>query len=241
MPPVKLDLNRTEVLPTLIAEYRPAPDTGVRLRVRRGFGGLRDFQLLSPTDVFLSPLDDLPQLAGAGSGMSYELEGDHTFRNGSLVHVGIFEMRLHDVQEPTSDFSGAVLPNTRLRGLRAGYEGTLARDVSFFLRTGYTQALDRESGGQIANVPRWTGEAGLQYLNDAGWFVQPSFYYQGDRRRINGATAGGFGVLKLRAGKRFGLRSVVFAEILNLTDRKYDILEVEQPGRQFRIGVIGRF
>jgi hypothetical protein len=240
-PPVNISLDRTEVLPTFIAEYRPDLDTGVRLRVRRMFGALRDFQLLSPTDTLLSPLDDLPQLAATGDGISYELEGDHTFGNGSLLHLGLFEMRMKDLQEPTSDFSGAVLPRVRLRGLRAGYEGTLTQDISFFLRTGYTQARDRDSGEQIANMPRWTGEAGVQYLNDEGWFVQPSLYYQSERQRTSGTTAKGFGVVKLRAGKRFGLRSVVFAEILNLTDKKYDILEVEQPGRQFRIGVIGRF
>jgi hypothetical protein len=209
--------------------------------LRRVFGGIRDFQLLSPRDVFVSPANDLPVFAAQGVASSLEIEGDHTFRNGSFFRLGLIEQHLSDVQEPSSDGSGAVVPRAHFRAVRAGYEGSFSRDVSFFLNLAYNNVTDRDSSEQIVNVPKFNSEAGIQYLNEAGWFVQPSAYFQSSRRRPDGTNAVSFTTVNLRAGKRFGLRSVVFAEIVNITDKEFDILNVDQPGRQFRVGVIGRF
>jgi len=234
------NLKQSSLLPTFIAEYQPSSSTEVRLRARRLAGGIRDFELLSPTDTFLSPLNDLPGLSVAGEGTSIELEGDHTFRNGSFLRLGIFQQNLNDAIELSADGSGAPIPHVQLRGVRVGYEGLLSRDLSYYLNGGLNSMSDQE-GDEVANVPRWTGEAGLQYLNRKGWFVQPSYFYQGSRLRSDRSSAQGFGALNLRIGKRFGLRSTAFFEVRNVTNQKYDILEIDQPGRQFRAGIIGRF
>ena len=234
------ELASSNFLPTFIAEYRPNFHTEVRLRARRLAGGIRDFELLSPTDTFLSPLNDLPSLSAVGKGVSFELEGDHTFRNGSFLRLGIFQQNLKDAREVTVDDSGAVLPRVRSRGVRAGYEGLLSRDVSYYLN-GTLNSVRDQSGNQVANVPHWSAEAGLQYLNQEGWFAQPSYFYQSSRERSDGRAAHSFGVLNLRAGKRFGLRGTAFVEMRNITNAHYDILEIEQPNRQLRVGILGRF
>ena len=178
------------LLPTIIAEYRAGTNTGVRLRMRRLFGGVRDFELLSPIDTFVSPLNNLPMLDGIGTGTSFELEGDH---------------------------------------------------ISFFFNSGYTSARDTDANRDIANVPRWTGEVGLFYLHTNGWFVQPSLFYQGARFRSDRSRAESFSAVNLRVGKRFGLRGMAFIELRNAFDESYDILDVEQQGRQLRAGFSGRF
>src|SRR5690606_14453293 len=138
-------------------------------------------------------------------GTSSELEADHTFRNGSFFRIGVFQQNLKDALEPTSDGSGNAIPRARLRGVRVGYEGNLNRDVSFFVSAAYTRATDLTLGQSIANIPNWTGEAGLQYLREDGWFIQPSLYYQGTRFREDRSRADAFSVANLRIGKRFGL------------------------------------
>ena len=227
-------------LPTFITEYQPNVNTGLRLRARRLDGSLRDFELLSPSDTFLSPLNDLPTNGVTGVGTSLEIEGDHTFENGSFFRLGVFQQNLKNAVEPSADSSGAVLPSVRLRSVRAGYEGVLSRHVTYYLN-GTLNSVRDQSGDQVANVPRWSGEAGLQYLNQQGWFVQPSYFYQSSRERSDGHSARSFGVLNVRAGKRFGLRGTAFVEMRNITNSQYDILEIEQPGRQLRVGILGRF
>lgn len=233
--------EKTEILPTFIAEYRAGTNTGVRLRVRRLFGSVHDFQLLSPVDTFISPLNNLPMLDGNGTGTSFELEGDHTFANGSFVRLGVFQQNLNNLLEPTADGSGAPISRGRVQGVRLGYEGNLSRDVSFFLSGGYTNARDADAGRDIANVPNLTSEAGIFYLHPSGWFVQPSLFYQSARFRSDRSRAEAFSDVNLRIGKRFGLRGTAFIELRNAFDQSYDILEVEQQGRQLRAGFIGRF
>ncbi len=240
-PDTFIHLDEQKVLPYFLAEYRANSSTSFRFRGRRVFGGIFDFQLLSPKDTFLSPLGDLPALFITGNGTSFELEGDHTFRNGSFFRLGVFQQNMNNLSVPTSDGSGANIDRSRLRGVRAGFEGALTQDISYFINAGYTSAKDRTTDGQIPNVPRFTTEAGLQYLNGRGWFLQPSVYHQGSRHRADGSEADGFTTFNLRTGKRFGLKAAVFLEVVNITDKEFDILEVEQPGRQFRIGVTGRF
>src|SRR5690606_2175565 len=57
-PPVIIDVEKTKLLPTFIADYRPNAHTGVRLRARRLITGIKDFELLEPHDLFLFSLRD---------------------------------------------------------------------------------------------------------------------------------------------------------------------------------------
>lgn len=239
--PLVTKIDRTEFLPSAIAEYRPTSRTNLRLRARRVAGGNRDFQLLSPHDTFLSLLNDLPDLSATGRGSSLEFEMNHTLQSGSFLWLGAFSQQLKDVRIPTPDGAGPIIARSRLHGLRAGYEGSLTGSLSFFLTGSYTSARDSDADVQIANIPKFSGSSGIQFLNDEGWFLQPVLYYQSHYRRLSGGDAPSFTILNVRAGKRFGLRRVVFVEILNLTDEEYDILEVVQTGRQLRLGVNTRF
>jgi len=245
-PPTSTSANpvdKTSVQPSLIAEYQLNDRSGVRFRARRLVGAVEDFQLLSPTDVFLTSLSSLPKVGLInGSGRSFELEYDYTFRNASFLRLGVFDQHINRAQDLSVDGnSGAFLPRVRLRGFQAGYEGIVSRDINFYTNLNLNSAKDSVFNQYVANVPKWSAEAGFQYLNRAGWFVQPSLFYQDDRVRVDRTRASSVALINLRAGKRFGLRSVVFAEVVNLGNKRYDILEIVQPGRQFRIGLTQRF
>ena len=83
---------------------------------------------------------------------------------------------------------------------------------------------------ELASVPDYGVEIGVQYLDRAGWFVQPSYAYQGPREQVaNDASGtrdsiGGFGIVNARLGKRWGLRYAVFAEVVNAFNHGYSVL-----------------
>ena len=240
-------VDRVFVLPKFVLDYRLNADTGIRLRMRRVLGSITDFELLHPTDLFTALPNNLPLLGIGGRGNSVELEADHTFGNSSFLRINLFGQHLNDVQEPSADVSaGQLVKRARLRGLNASYEGSIGRETTFYLSTTFNDAQDETRNRAIAFVPRFVGEAGLQYLRRDGWFVQPSYVYQGARFVPHASGTGrekraGFGMLNLRVGKRFGLSSAFYAEVANISDQKFDILGVQQPGRQFRIGASQRF
>jgi superkiller protein 3 len=240
---VDRNVEKEVILPNFIAAYQPSPRCGIRFRARRLFGTVGDFQLLTPTDVFFtSAFADLIELGLMGTGRSFELEFDHTFGNASFLRVELFHRRLRgDVRDALTQF----YPEARLRGGRASYEGVLNRDTTYFVNLGYNHAEDATTNLFIANVPRWTVESGLQFLNPQGWFIQPSYAYQGRRftTTANRTQLGGYGVFNLRVGKRTGLRSVIFVELLNVFGKDYDIFfpGLTQPGATLRVGVTQRF
>ncbi|MDQ3815654.1 MAG: TonB-dependent receptor, partial [Armatimonadota bacterium] len=235
-------------LPNFIATYRPHARSGFRFRARRLFGAIDDFRLLAPTDVFLFSFTGLPNLNLFGRGRSFELEYDRTFRDASFLRLGVFDQRLTDVGNTGIS---ATIPFVRQRGVRASYEGFFRQDTTYFVNLNLTDAKDVELNQDVEQVPGRSGEVGVQYLNRQGWFVQPSFFYLGNRIRSrsaapqlggNGITRlGGVGLLNLRAGKRWGLRSVLFVEIDNALDKQYAVLGTLQPGRAVRLGVTQRF
>jgi len=235
------------VLPKFVLDYRLNADTGIRLRVRRVVGAVNDFELLHPTDLFTALPSGLPLLGIGGRGNSVELEADHTFGNSSFLRLNLFAQQLNDVQEPSADKgAGQLVERARLRGLSASYEGSIGRETTFYLNTTFNDAKDEGRSRAIAFVPRFVGEAGLQYLRRDGWFLQPSYVYQSARFVPLAMGRGrekraGFGLLNLRVGKRSGLRSAFYAEVVNILDQKFDILGIQQPGRQFRIGASQRF
>jgi tetratricopeptide (TPR) repeat protein len=242
---VASDENTMELLPKIIIAYRPNARSGLRLRVRRLLATPRDFQLLSPTDVFFE-LEDLPEpflgLRGDefGRGSSSELEYDHTFRNTSFLRVGLFHQQLG----PAEIFGvSGIHPKVRQYGVRVSYEGTLSRDTTFFMNLHFNKAKDVASRRDVAQVPRFAAEVGVQYLNHKGYFVQPLFFYSGSylQSLANPVQQNSFGVFNVRVGKRWGLRSVLFLELNNISDEKYIIGGNLQPGRQIRIGAVQRF
>ena len=243
-------------LPNAVLEYRPDPNSGIRLRARRLFSTVEDFELLAPRDVFLLSSDDLLGLSLGSRGDSYEMEVDHTFRDASFLRLGVFQQDLRNA------FDGAAerFPSVRLRAAQLRYEGILSPTTTAFVDADLTDAQGRVDYGSEAGlgprqslslIPRYGLEAGLQFLDRAGLFAQPSFTFQGSRLEPAGnpgdprAPIGGFGVLNVRAGKRWGLTSTVFVEVANALDRRYTVsggyAERLQPGRRVRIGASFRF
>ena len=242
--------------PAVIVVYQPDTRSGLRFRARKLFSTVQDFELLAPQDVFLFSFDNVPPLQLAGQGESYELEYDYTFPNASFLRLGAFQQNLRNA----ADADREQFPRVRFRSAQIGYEGILTPTTTFFVdasvndaRGGVDFGADIGTGPSepLSLVPRYSVEAGMQFLNRAGWFVQPSYAYQGSRSEPANnpgdprTQIGGFGILNARIGKRWGLRSTAFMEIINAFSQRYTILggfaEQREPGRQIRLGVSLRF
>lgn len=244
--------SSTKVLPTLIVDYRPNQRTGLQVRLRKVMGTIEDFELLSPRDQFLFSFDDLPQPSvyatgnnQFGTGKSIEFEINHTLHSGSLLRLGLFQQNLDEAHQSGLSTATEVAADARIRGLRLGVEGALNRKMTYFLNLGLNDARGQFSAPigerQFANVPHFVASAGLQYLNDHGYFAQPSFFYLDQQLRTDGTTASGAYILNLRIGKRFGVRSALFMEVDNILNENYEVFEEIQPGRQLRVGGQFRF
>ena len=245
-------VSTTQILPTLIADYRPNERTGLKLRLRKLMGTIDDFELLSPRDQFLFSLNDLPQAAvyglWFGMGKSFEFEINHTLHNGGLLRLGLFQQNLDEAQQlAVATQASQPASDARIRGIRLGAEGAFNRETTYFVNLGLNDArgyIDTGAGAveqKYANVPDFIASAGLQYLNDHGYFVQPTYFYLDKRFRRNGTTASGAYILNLRIGKRFGVRSMLFVEVANILNENYEVFEEIQPGRQLHIGGQLRF
>lgn len=236
--------SNTIGLPNVVVNYRAGQADDLRLRVRRVFVGIDDFALLQPTDVFFLSFDGLPDARGfapIGSGRSAEIEFDHTFANASLLTLGVFQRDLNNATLVGSSTQALA----RVRGLQGSYEGLLTRDTSFFLRALYNSSLNRDAQSRFAALPNFVGAAGLQFFNRQGVVLQASTVYQSGYNSDLGEDVlvrrGGFGVVNLRAAKRFGLRSSLFLEVNNALNKSYATTTNFQAGRQLRLGVIQRF
>ena len=115
--------------------------------------------------------------------------------------------------------------------------------MTYFLNLGLNDARGQFTGGpgKFANVPDFVASAGLQYLNDHGYFVQPTYFYLDKRLRVDGTTASSAQIINLRVGKRFGVRSAIFVEVANILNENYEVFQEIQPGRQLRFGGQFRF
>ncbi|RYX81537.1 tetratricopeptide repeat protein [bacterium] len=267
-PPFTQRVEGGELLPTVVGTYQAGPSTLLRFRARRIVDGIEDFELLSPTDLFgFYSGNDLPSLDSSSTssgtlagprGKLYEFELSHTFSNSSFLRVGLFRSEQGRSSRPDT---GEPFLNSRVQGLRVGYEGLINTRTSFFTSASwngsralvYDPDLARPfSPSTVSGLPDYTGEAGLQYLSDDGIFIQPSIAYVGPRYRARQFGTGdfrqqfgGFSLVNLRVGKRFGLRRSFYAEVSNLFDKTYTLpggaAERLQTGRQFRVGATVRF
>ena len=254
-PPTTLDT--TVGLPALIVAYLPDVRDGLRLRIRKLLGTIQDFDLLSPTDVFLFSFDNVPDLQLGGRGESYELEYDHTFRDASFLRLGAFQQDLRNAVNANAD----TFPRVRFRSAQIRYEGILNPATTFFLDGSVNDVrgpvdfssleLGLGPSEPLDLIPAYQAQVGFQFLDRSGWFAQPSFAYQGPRYEPANfpgdvrSQAGGFGLFNARIGKRWGLRSTAFVEVVNAFNQRYTVLgggnEQLEPGRELRIGASVRF
>ncbi len=236
-------LSKGVFLPALVMAFQLDKRSNLRLRTRRIFGNISDFQLLAPLDEFDLSTRNLPDLALTGRGASSEMEYDHTWHNSSFLRLGVFDQNLLDAQDTLLN----PIKRVRLRGARVGYSGLLNRQTSFFVNGSFNRARNVTDSRAVDNVPRFSGEVGLQYLNRSGWFVQPSFTYSGNRSTTdsNAVTSqlGGFGLWNLQIGKRWGLHTIVSVEVSNILGKEYALFSpsLTQPGRGVRLGITNRF
>ena len=253
-PPNANQTTTTVGVPNFVATYQINSNSLMRLRARGLFGTVEDFGILSPNDLFLFVRDDVPQLNLGTRGRSYEAELTHTFGNASFLRVAAFQQQMDSAFGFSEDYT-----DVRFRAIRAQYDGVLNRSTTFFVSanlndatatldaTGLGGALD--TNYQLTRVPKFTTEFGLQFLNQSGWFVQPSVAYIGSRFQETDGTPraklSSFGLANLRIGKRAGLRSTLFIEVSNLFNKNYvgsnGFLGELQPGRQVKIGTARRF
>lgn len=238
--------RKTFGMPTVIAAYQADRRSAFRLRARRLFASVADFQLLTPTDVFLVSFAGLPQATSVGSspssdGTSVEAEYDRTFADASFLRIGAFQQDIR--QGEIFNSGGGPYEKAHVRGVQASYEGLLGRELSFYLSGDINDPVDRAVNQRIAQVPNFDTLATLQYLNRAGFYAQGAFYYQGNRVTADGdpSQSGGFGVLNLRFGKRTGLRTNVYVALTNALNKSYDVYGLLQPARQFAVGISQRF
>jgi hypothetical protein len=236
-PPDVTSESSTVGLPNVVADYRLSPRSGLRARYRRIFGTVDDFQLLRPNDTFLYSDLDIPGITILGRGETVDVEYDHTFANASFLRLGLLHHNLRRVNQ-----GGGGL-NARVRGVRAGYEGFLGRDTSFFLNLGVNDIDEAGTQSTLRGVSKFSGSAGLQYLNESGYFVQPGVFYRSSQVKTQNPfrEAGGFAVWNLRVGKRWGLRRTLVLELNNAFDKSFALRSERQSGRRLIMGATGRF
>ncbi len=239
--------QKTFGLPNVILTYVPDTRSAIRFRARRLFATVSDFQLLAPTDVFLVSFAGLPQAASvadipSSDGTSVEVEYDRTFADASFVRVDAFQQDIRQALIAIGPVGGPYAKG-HIHGVQASYEGLLSRDLSFYLSGDVNYTHDSDTGVRIAQVPDFDGLASLQYLNRAGYYAQTAYYYQGNRVAADDDRShlGGFGVLNLRVGKRFGLRTNIFLELNNALNKTYDVYGILQPSRGLSVGISQRF
>ena len=253
--PVSTIRTTTAGVPNLIVAHRLSRSSELRFRARGLIGGVDDFDLLAPTDVFLYSFEGVPSLDLNSRGSSYEMEFSHQLSQGTFLRLGAFQRNLNAVTAEGGD----KLNNTKFRSVRALVEGSFTPSTTYFVSTNFNNTkstadlTDFDAGFdtnyELTRVPRFSMETGLQFLNHDGWFVQPTVAYIGSRLQPGDGTPrtklSGFTLVNLRVGKRAGLRSTIFIEASNLTNQNYvspgGFLGEQQPGRQFRAGIEKRF
>ena len=245
VPSVNKTQSDLRFLPTFIASYQAGGRTSLRFRAGKR---VQDFgnSLLHPTDEFASNARDfLPVDIGATENR-LELEAEHTFKNSSFLRLSLFDQKADRSFTNSLDGSGVLFGQGRMRGVRARYEGNLRRDLSFFTDFTMRHTTDTE-GADVAFMPRFLGQFGLQYYNENGWFVQPSMYLQSgifNSGLLTGEAPvkrGGFGLFNLRVGRRLGLSTAAFVEMSNVGGKSYSLYDIQQPGRRLRFGLTQRF
>lgn len=266
MPPLPADppttVSHTDVLPAMTLDWQLGQTDAVRIRARGVSGGVEDFQLLVPVDVFLLPTSEIPMLNIGGRGRSYEAEYSHLFADTSLLRIGGLrqELRNSTLYSSVENYQKSVYQALHLR-----YERVLSPYWTGFAETSFIQSSGvvvftdgmTTQNDEITAIPRVAGEIGVQYLDKQGWFVQPAYGIIGSRYRdymyfgvppVSPRTrAASVSVMNLRLGKRWELDTAVYIEVANLLNRPFSYLpprsasERWQPGRQIALGISRRY
>jgi len=243
-PPFRSRDSKDVVLPYFIADYKPDSSTVVRLRYHRIAASQEDFQLLQPDDDFLISYADLPTATDASSSFistatSTELEIDRTFSGGFFASLGAFRQD----SQMLPAFGGAfACPKGRVQGVQTSFQGAVGKYVSYFILGEFANSEEESPYSRYPGTPNFEGIGTVQYLSRMGMYGQLAYYYQGDQvtSDTDPSIKGAFGVLDLRIGKRFGLRTNIFGELNNVFNKQYEISGDEQPGTELRVGISER-
>ena len=248
IPSMYADVSKSFVLPYVVLSYQSNGSTIYQIRYRRIGSTIDDFELLNPVDDFLTtfvnfPIADEVDTSVVAEGTSTEFEYDKTFGNASFFSLAAFDQHLAESSFSYTTQVVGTYPSETNTGVQASLQGAISSNTSYFSLLQYNSAWDNIQKDSIAQLPEFDGIYTLQYLNPQGLYDQASYYFQTSRilGDTNRATTGGFGIIDLRFGKRFGLRRNVFLELNNLTNVPYDILNDIQPGREVRVGISQRY
>ncbi len=247
-PPLGLSISKTLGLPYGIVSYKPDNNTVLRFRYRRLQAAPTDFQLINPTDDFLLTFADLPtansfSFAEVADGQSAEFEVDKTLPKGGFASAGVYRQALNGASVAESQNQGLPYPSCRVEGAQASYQGLLSKTLSYFMLGEYTNAEEDAVPQRVPGIPRYVGIGTVQYLDTRGFYGQIAYYYQGDRitSDTDRSDQGAFGILNLRVGKRYGLRTNVFAELDNALNKQYEEFGLLQHGTEGRLGISQRY
>jgi tetratricopeptide (TPR) repeat protein len=242
------ETNKSFILPYFVASFASDTSTVLRLRYRKLGATITDFELLNPVDDFLITYAALPQSTteeqgDIAEGTSTEAEIDKTFENASFLTVGVFHQHLAqsnivDSQDPTAPYASQTN-----EGVQGTYQGSITNSLTYFVLGQYEEVRNNETNLRIAEIPRFEGICTLQYLLRNGLYDQVSYYDQTNYLTDTGSSpvAPGFGLLNLRTGKRFGLRTNIFVELNNALNANYVVYDYLETGRELRVGVSNRF
>ncbi len=232
------------VLPYLILAYRSDNSSLFRLRYQQVAASNTDFSLLMPSDDFLIDYSDFPQPDIAGTdeintATQTDFEFDKTLKNASFFSLGVF--RQYE-KANSSDGLTIFLPvSASIQGIQSSYQGAVNKYVTFLLLGEFSNAEDTSIPQRLSNTPNFSGIGVLQYLDKAGVYCQIAEYYQGSEVTSPPTELGGLGVLNVRVGKRFGLRSNVYIQVTNALDKQYDINGTAQQGTEVLLGASQRY
>jgi outer membrane receptor protein involved in Fe transport len=221
---------------------------GTLLATDRGVAG-RNGQLPNPA---LSPE------GGVGS----DFGADVHLLNGAMVGVRVFYNRINDaivdnvVSANPSQTISVNAGNAHSYGFEIPYEQDLTDRIHLFANftrtaTGIKNPLDRDQdGATITFVPDYVANAGLQLRLRRGFTVSPFLHavgtYYDSTSRSGRRQFGPYQILNVRMEKALfrtdGYAVVLFADLNNLTNRKYEMpWQFRDPGFNIFGGLDFRF
>lgn len=199
--------------------------------------GLRDFA--SPSD-----------LARGGYAQSYELQYE-LVPPGGVYRASLFQRDLRnllvDLEDPAWSIEAAplLLGSATVKGAQLELEPQLGRCLTGGLFVRYASSSNDDAGGrEVPYLPRWTGQARLDYLDNNGWRAGLIWSFVGRRfaDADNTVELGSYGVLSAQVARQFNLHTDVFVNVENVLNREYEFYrDYPSAGVQFSGGVKYRF
>jgi outer membrane receptor protein involved in Fe transport len=187
-----------------------------------------DVTEIAPVDRYdLRPFPTLMNLARGGFNQAYELQYEVAPPNGGFFRASLFQRDLRnllvDLQDPAYSVEAAplVVNSARLQGAEIELERPLCRNWTGGLWGRYASSTNDDAGGlDLPYQPRWTGQARLDYLDNAGYRAALVWSVFGRRFADASTTLGAYNLLDLTFARQFNLHTELFVNVNNVLDRR---------------------